>query len=351
MSGSQLKRPRTENRPSDRAAFLFKRRGRMSEVLFTSSRPLERAENLKAVWDAFDGGKRFARIAPNGRCAEAENAELDGRKVVVTDEFLKTIHGKDACKVVHVGHGITGGKTYGLDQKVRYYTPEQTAQVDYFIVTGAAGIPIAASQAGIPQHRVLPLGMPRTDAYFGKEKGDGGTCMAKTRRAYLYAPSFRAGWEPNAPAIDWASVDSLLEPYETVYVKRHMMSGSPISGGELERVVEISPDEPSVPYVIDCDVLGTDYSTILADGFLMGKPGVLFCPDWREYVSTRGMCLNYPDDYCSIAVSDEKSLVEGFRCAFLSGMGPVERRCMELMAGACDGHSTERVVDLVRSLL
>lgn len=323
----------------------------MADVLFCSSRPLDRAENLKAVWDAFDGGKEFARIRPNGTCPEAEGAERDGRKVVVTDEFLKTIHGKDRVKVVHVGHGVTGGKSYGLDQRVKYYSPEQTAQVDYFVVTSSTGIPFAASQAGIPCHRVLPLGMPRTDAIVGSSKGDGGTPLASSRRAYLFAPSFRAGWEPKAPRIDWGAVDGMLEDYETVYVKRHMMTRAPLVDVPCEHVVEIGPDEPSTPYVIDCDVLATDYSTILADGYIAGKPGVLFCPDWREYVEVRGMCLKYPDDYCSIVVTDEKSLVEGFRCAFLHGMGPIERSCRELMAGACDGHSTDRVVELVRSLL
>lgn len=34
----------------------------MSCVLFTSNRELNRAENLKAVYDAYDGEKRFARF-------------------------------------------------------------------------------------------------------------------------------------------------------------------------------------------------------------------------------------------------------------------------------------------------
>ena len=130
-----------------------------------------------------------------------------------------------------------------------------------------------------------------------------------------------------------------------------MMTRAPLVDVECTHVVEIGPDEPSTPYVIDCDVLATDYSTILADAYIANKPGVLFCPDWREYVEVRGMCLKYPDDYCSVVTTDERSLVEGFRCAYLHGMGPIERICRELMAGACDGHSSERVVELVRSLL
>ena len=325
----------------------------MGKVIFTSNRPLERAENLKAVWDAYDGEKEFALMLEGGTCHEAEHAEEFGYSVIVADEFLQhPIIGKSRVKYVHVSHGAAGGKTYGLDQDWKYIEPEDGAQVDYFIASSEAGVPISAKQAGIPEERCLPLGMPRTDWYFGKSKGDGGTQLAKrTRRSYLYAPSFRADWwEPPMPEIDWAKVDSLLDDGETVYVKRHMCTDAPLVHGEFGHVVELSPDVPSAPYVLDCDVLGTDYSTILADAYICGKPAVLFCPDWMEYCDVRGMYFEYPGAYCSVAATDERSLVEGFRCAYASGIGKVERKCLELLAGACDGHSAERVADLVRSL-
>lgn len=318
-------------------------------ILFTSSRPLERAENLKAVWDAYDGEKRYAQIDPMGNCPEATSAERDGVSVIVTDEFLKTIDGKDRCKVIHIGHAISGGKTYGLSQKVRYYTPEQTAQIDYFIATSEECVSIVADQAGIPEWRVLPYGMPRTDWYFGKSKGDGGTELAGGV-AYLFAPSFRAGYEPKAPRIDWPLVDSLLSDRETVYVKRHMLTRDPLVKHDLERVVELSPDIPSAPFIVDCDVLATDYSAIIADGYVCNKPGVLYCPDRDAYVGERGMSLSYPRDYCSLTAENGRWLVANLRVALQLGMGPVERRCRDMMAGACDGHSTERVIDLVRSL-
>ena len=46
---------------------------------------------------------------------------------------------------------------------------------------------------------------------------------------------------------------------------------------------------PSAPYIIDCDALATDYSTIMFDGYLLGKPCALYCPDRDEYLRDRGM--------------------------------------------------------------
>ena len=37
-------------------------------TLFSSDRPLDRAENLKAVWDAYDGPKEFMQYIPQA-CA------------------------------------------------------------------------------------------------------------------------------------------------------------------------------------------------------------------------------------------------------------------------------------------
>ena len=323
-------------------------------MIFTSNRPLERAENLKAVWDAYDGEKDFSLMLEGGTCHDAEHAEELGYSVIVADEFLQhPIIGKERVKYVHVSHGAAGGKTYGLDQSWKYITPENGAQVDYFISSSVAGVPISARQAGIPEERCLPLGMPRTDKLFGLRKGDGGTELAtRTRRAYLFAPSFRASWwEPPMPKVDWGAVSGMLDDYETLYVKRHMCTEEPIVDGDYPNIVELSPDVPSWPYVVDCDVIATDYSTIIADGYVLGKPAALFCPDWRDYCETRGMYFTYPDEYCSITATDERSLVDAFRCAFLFGMGPVEEKARELLAGACDGHSSERVVDLVKGLL
>lgn len=323
----------------------------MQEVLFCSSRPLERAENVKAAWDAYDGGKRFAQIMPDGTCPEAERAEESGRKVIVTDEFLKTVRGKDRCKVVMVEHGLYGGKLYGLDQRVRYYTPAQTAQVDYFAVPSEAAVRDLARCAGIPEERCIPLGMPRTDSYAGKRKGDGGTFLAKYRRAYLFAPTLRAGWEPKAPRIDWEEVDGMLDDGEVLAVKRHMVTRGPLLGREYAHVVEVSPDEPSTPYLVDCDVVATDYSSILFDGYLLGKPCVLLCPDMDEYVAARGMYWDYPREYSPYAASTPRELVSMLREAADTGLGEVEAAAIERSAGACDGNSARRVAELVRSLL
>lgn len=313
-------------------------------ILFNSSRPLGRCENLTAVWDAYDGPKRFSQ---GGYGDVSGFADCD---VVVTDEFVRRKRPGQA--VVLIDHAIAGGKCYGLDQPHGVYEPEACGLVDWYVASSEGTRAFCASAAGIPLDRVLPLGAPRTDAYAGKRKGDGHTFLAKFPRAYLLAPTFRASWEPRAPGIDWERVDGQLEDDEVLVVKRHMVTKGRMTRSRYAHIAEVNSDEPSAPYLVDCDVVITDYSSIVLDGYVLGKPSVLFAPegDLAAYETARGFYMEYPGEYGHVRCKSSGSLVLSARIAALEGMNAVERACLERTAGACDGHSIERVIDLVRSL-
>ena len=323
----------------------------MSKVLFVSQLPLGRCENLTAVYEAYDGPKEF-------RCGTEHMgyAEHEGYSVVVCDCLPAYINGKDRVKSVNIGHGITGDKLYAADEKHKpWYDQRAADQIDYAIATSEAGVGIVAGQFRIPRERVLPLGMPRTDAYFRDGKKMNKFLLGYSR-VYLYAPTFRNGdgW---LPKLDWARIDRLLNGNERVVVKRHYFTREELTRGydvRNGRVIEVPPDEPSTFYLRSCKALVTDYSSIMFDAYLMGKPSVLLADDMDEYLDKRGMYNSYPHFYGSRwlrrSEGHEELLVEAMREAADEGMTGVERECVEAVAGACDGHSTERVCDLVRSL-
>ncbi len=65
---------------------------------------------------------------------------------------------------------------------------------------------------------------------------------------------------------------------------------------QYKHIIEISSTEPSTPYLIDCDVVITDYSSVIFDGYLLGKPAILYSPN-TDYVNKRGMYMKYPTKY------------------------------------------------------
>lgn len=308
-------------------------------VLFTSDRPLNRAENIKAVFEAYDGEKQFIQTDPYRYNPEIDSSKY---KLRITDDFPHSSH----AKCILIQHGISGGKLVGLDQPRPYFRRENIHLLSYVIATGEDMKMLVAKQSGVPIERVKAFGMPRTDSYFGKQKGDGGTFLAKTK-AYLYAPTFRNVKETPLPDIDWEKIDNLLLDSEVLVVKPHMVTKH-ILKNRYRHIIEVSAGEPSAPYIMDCDVLITDYSSIMFDAYLLDKPVVLFEKE-KGYTQTRGMYLKYPDEYSSRYCTDEESLINEIRNA--NGLQDADIKCREKVASACDGHSTERIISLIKSML
>ena len=310
-------------------------------VLFAGTRPYGRAENISALYDAYPGEKKILHVYGSNSHHEIRDKKGD---VLVIDDFPTDSPGK--C--IMIWHGIQGGKYIGFDQPSPYLTEERMSVVDYIITPGRGSVWMWEQCCKFPKERILPLGMPRTDAYIGKKKGDGHTFLAD-KIAYLYVPTFRWSPEPAGFKLDYEWLDKHLTDDEVFVVKAHV-AGNRITEKHYNHIVEISQDEPTAPYLYDCDVVITDYSSIIFDGYLLGKPAVLFEKE-PGYVDVRGMYMKYPDEYCSNFATNEQDLLYKIRGeAQFPGLGDVERKCMERVADMCDGHSCERIIKLITEL-
>ena len=313
-------------------------------VLFSSDRPLERAENLKAVWDAYEGPKEFMQYIP--RACAALSPKYSVFVCDCTPQYSAT---KGDITTIFVGHGVLCDKLYGLDRNEGHRAGVE--QVDYAVTPEGITREHTATALGLPLERVLPLGFPMADRYHGKVKGDGGTVLSAFKRAYLYVPTWRPHGTPTLPRIDWAKLDEMMADDEVIVVKRHMCTANPLVGKHLRHVKEYDRMVPSVPFLIDCDVLVTDFSSILIDGYILGKPSVLVTDGAEGFNEAHGLYEKYPDFYGSRSVhaeGDEKGLLEAMRAAYSAGMGETEYECLKATAGECDGHSAERVAHLIR---
>ena len=318
-------------------------------VLFTSDHALLRAENIRAVWGAYSGPKEFKR---GSECMS--RAAADGYAAVVCDTLPRYMPDKGDCKSIVIGHGITGDKKYALDEKRAGIDKRAFAQIDASVNASTKTVGIMARQFGIPEEKVFALGMPRTDSLLGKSKGDGETFLRNYRRAYFYAPTYRSRDDGgHLPRIDWEKLDSMLEEDEIIVVKRHYFQAEQVVHGDVERIAEACRTEPSMPYLIDCDVLVTDYSSIIFDAYVTGKPSVLLTDDMDEYLPNRGMYLDYPRQYSSRwldAEGNEGRLLETMREAASNGLTGTEHAALDLVADMCDGNSARRVCDLIAEL-
>lgn len=305
-------------------------------VLFTSMRELYRAENIRAVYDAYEGAKLFQQMSGYRK---VRNDVLKRVSVMVTDEY-PTCRAKTT---IMISHGSGYAKTYGFDMPKPYINYGDEANLDYVVCSSTRLRDLTAKQHNVPVDHVLPLGLPRTDQYFGKRKGDGGTPLAE-KRAYLYTPTFRSRGEGKLPTVDWQYLDDRLQDDEILVVKAHMV-GKRILDRRYEHIKEASAQAPTAKLLIDCDVLITDYSSIVFDAHILQKPVVLFEQDSEKYLEKRGMYLDYPYGYASRHCRTTGELLEMLREA--RERKAEDDLCLELTMDACDGHSTERLISLI----
>lgn len=307
----------------------------MKPILFASSRPLSRAENIKAVWDAYHGDKDFVQLSlmrDNGELSDSRYA------VLVTDEFVQKTPGK--C--VMIFHGIPGGKSYGLDQPYPYHTAEDGRLLSVVISTSQFLNNTIARQSGVNVGNVFPLGMPRTDYYFKAQQ------HKSDKRKYLFVPTYRNIYEGSHPleTTDFIKLDKLLSDSEEMLVKVHMLDINPEM--EFRNIKVISNELPTADYLIDCDVLITDYSSIMFDAVILEKPVVLFAKDKDEYIKRRGMYFTYPESYSGRFCDTEEDLIRILREA--GEPTKAEQMIRMVTTQMCDGHSTDRVVQLIKAM-
>lgn len=291
-----------------------------------------RAENMMELYQAYPGEKVYI----SGHDPNATSIIRSGKYDLMVIDVFPTVKPK---KAIMIWHAIQGGKYIGLDQKGTYYRTEMAKLMDYIIVAGQAGVDMFERCTGVDRDRILPLGMPRTDRYFREEKLDPIPWL-EDKVVYLFAPTFRSAGDPQMPEINWNEIDSQLTDGEIFLVKAHPY-GREFNIGNCRHIRQVNTMEPTYKYLLVADVVITDYSSIIFDASLLGKPTVLF-EKTKGYVQQRGMYLYYPYGYSSRYAENEKDLI--FEIRMTNGcLTLMERENKLYVSGMCDGYSCKRI--------
>jgi CDP-glycerol glycerophosphotransferase len=113
----------------------------------------------------------------------------------------------------------------------------------------------------------------------------------------LCAPTWRDGeQDPGIPTeLQWLRIEELCERLDLVLLVRP----HPLGVGEYNhtspriRLLTIEDQPESMPVLWGLDALVTDYSSMLVDYVVTGRPVVLLAPDLESYQRTRGLYVDY----------------------------------------------------------
>jgi CDP-glycerol glycerophosphotransferase (TagB/SpsB family) len=233
----------------------------------------------------------------------------------------------------------------------RYFT--------WAIVSGEHDVPLFAEAFGMPEDRVLPLGHPRMDRFFDpafRERAREATLVAfpiaRGRRMILFAPTWRQQGTARVydlSVLDYGRLYELCVELDAVFVirmhptVRHPVDIPPAFADRIVNGTTTVMDAPE--QLCATDLLITDYSSIILEYSLLGRPMLFFAPDLDEYRADRDVYMPYEEFVPGRIVRTFDELVAAIRAQDfqLEKVEPFARSQFTYV----DGRATERVVDLL----
>ncbi|MBR0529758.1 MAG: CDP-glycerol glycerophosphotransferase family protein [Ruminococcus sp.] len=265
--------------------------------------------------------------------------------VFICDTFLPV----SSCKkrretfVTQLWHSCGLLKKAGYDSKdcvPSFYKGEVFGGYDLWTVSAECVAPIMAESMHQKLENVKALGVSRTDIYYSKKYND--LCREKFFKAHpdaagrtivLWAPTFRGNAaEPFVVGED--IIEQVCKARGWYLIKKlhpHMQSDD---GFPTERLFAVA------------DILVTDYSSVVFDWLLYKKPFVFFAPDLREFDTQRGFYVDYFSFPTTVAQTADE-LAEAVEQELLCRSTADLEACAEYHMSACDGHATDRIINVI----
>lgn len=296
---------------------------------------------------------RGTRLKYIGRCISLMPKLAKARYVFMSDgsNIVASLCMRKGTTLVQTWHGCGALKKFGndVDIKKSYFANE-----DIVTVSSNSVVSIFANAMGIEEKQVCPIGVPHTDVYFSKsfrkhcnnlkEELLGG----RNKKIILYAPTFRG--DVNSPKdASGLNLDIMYKHLNQEYIvisKLHPLL-KPVKKSYRHR--DFYYDVGSVWSIEEalcvCDILITDYSSIVFDYSLLNKPAIFYAYDLNEYEKEVGFYLNYRDEIpgaiCTSTMDVIKEVKNG---SFdVSSMKSFREKYMS----ACDGYATQRLLDKI----
>ncbi len=217
---------------------------------------------------------------------------------VVTNEWLRTTFRKQPFQtVLQTWHGSMY-KKIGLDRDMnnrhQRLLREERANWDMFISQNNASTPIIQSAYDFDVDDILEIGYPRNDELHENDAERRADIRRRLGvpddvRLAMYAPTWRpvATDGSDALLVDLPRLAGELGPEWMVLLRGHVRTLGRSEAVETPGVLDVGTYPQVSELFLVADVLITDYSSMMFDYSVTGKPMVFFAPDIDQYTDDR----------------------------------------------------------------
>lgn len=289
--------------------------------------------------------------------------DLVSAKYIIIDDFvplLYTLKLRKETKFIQVWHAIGLFKNFGFARLGRIGGPKNNSLIhkNYtdVIISSTEILNDYAKSFRIDKNKIKALGIPRSDLFFNKNwlvkkqtEFFKKIPHAKGKKIILYAPTFRGNGAKSAFFYkDFLNIDELYQEFKNEYIfliKIHpfVTNKIKIKPAYNKFIFDISEQSEVNNFLPVCDILITDYSSVIFEYSLLKKPLILYVPDLNNYIKERGFYYSFNSyNYGQIA-KNTNELIKAIKNP------KVNNRKIEILQqkhmNKCDGHATKRFID------
>lgn len=219
--------------------------------------------------------------------------------------FLNTWHG---VSINEVGNAVSGRKDFDC------------SNVDIFCYSGEFEKNIIIRDFNTREESMLPSGLPRNDELYHIKKEDIIKLREKLnipqdKKVVLYAPTWRESNDNGssykiAPPIDWNKWEKELGDEHIVLLRTHAYTNK-LMGVKFNDFVRDFSLYPKVnDLLVVADIIISDYSSIIFDYSVLGRPIICFGYDYDEYTKRRGFYFDLNKELPSGIIKSEEEVLK-----------------------------------------
>lgn len=283
------------------------------------------------------------------------------RYVFLDNEFLPMAYIRFSAKtkVVQLWHGTGTIKRFGQDVNtgvLKQLEYRANQRITHLIVNSEAVKPEYASAFAVPSERIYVLGLPRTDlllqpSFLEKKREEffASHEEARGKQCILYAPTFRDE-EVGNPKIhlEFSRMSEMLGDDRVLLIRLHPhvanQMGSVLENEKWDNIINVSGYSGITTLLAVADVLVTDYSSIVFEYCLRGKPMLFYAYDLEQFeTSGRQFYRDYKTFVPGRVVTGQDELMECLK----NGDFKIDTEFVRENFRYLDGKSTSRLLELI----
>lgn len=228
---------------------------------------------------------------------------------VVNANLPPALKPKASTVYLQTWHGAGAFKKFGMDLPEKYANAKEewmkdTANWTKMLCSAESVRSIYANACHIPEEIIHPIGLPRNDVFYKTDKINEAQLKFKEKynilnekKIILYAPTYRDEEEKNTIQFDFVDLENQIGDQYVFLLKLHPIVAAKSNGiNENQFLRSFSNYEDIQELLIVADLLITDYSSVIFDFAITGKPIVFYSYDLEEYDQrTRGFYYPYKE--------------------------------------------------------